>query len=61
MALQNDAQNKRFTERRFGIINKRAGSDHLHSPANILKDSLEHEISQRAGFYSQAYHGRRSA
>jgi len=62
MALQNDAQNKRFTSDGSASINKRAsvGSFYIHQQTSSKNFSRTRDFTT-SPFYSQAYRGGRSA
>jgi len=60
MALQNDAQNKRFTSDGSASINKRAsvGSFYIHEQTSSKNFSGTRDFAT-SQFYSQTYHGGR--
>ena len=62
MALQNDAQNKRFASDGSASINKQAsvGSFYIHQQTSSKNFSGTRDFTT-SPFYSQAYHGGRSA
>ena len=62
MALQNDAQNKKFTGDASASINKRAsvGSFYVHQQTRSKDFSGTRDFAT-SQFYSQNYHGGRSA
>src|SRR5262249_55921872 len=62
MALQNDAQNKKFTAEGLAPINKPAsvGSFYIHQQTSSKNFSGTRDFA-RSRFYSRAYHGGRSA
>jgi hypothetical protein len=62
MALQNDAQNKRFTSDRSASMNKQAsaGSFYIHQQTSSKNFSGTRDFAT-SPFNSQAYHGGRSA
>jgi hypothetical protein len=62
MTLQNDAQNKKFTGDGSASINKRAtgGSFYVHKKPRSKSFSGTRDFAT-SQFYSQAYHGGRSA